>query len=1020
MFSSCLESIEPEGLNDLRGAKADLLRAQTALVEAQAAQANAQAAIAQAEAKIKEAIAKQEEAKVAIIEAEALLAQYQAEYQALVNAAYEAEKAFELEQAIAAAEAAKAAAELEAQKAAAQLELDLLEIQTEVAIAQAAYDQALKDLAAAKVTLSPKQKDYIEPYALYFAICEAEVEGLVAMLEEAAEALEEAIAVVDENKADKRAIYYAEKAVAVAEAALEGAKEAAAYAEAALEMDPILSDWDEELKALAEELETMARTAIEGVVDDYKDADHLAGTLEDLTEKYEKYEEATGYYFNEATGKFSVSAYGGPTTIVYVPETYVAAPVDEEGNALFGGDFYIGYEDRYFRYGDTEYVDNIFNSRIEDLEAETPEVYEAQIEGYEAQIEAYNSDIFFQAELERYNDAVAAYNDKKVVEYMQKYDEDYDPQAAVDEFNAAVKAFETTLAQYKAEYEKYYPESDGDAYAEIYTTYNKTVDDARLVYVKARQAAFDVKNAADVVYQKAELAFQRAERAYWAVINAAYDATGLYGADAIKAAIEQYQADKKAAADANDDTFDANGALAKANAINEAQLDLVEKAQAAYDDGKETTTTDAVSAWEAAQKTWNDAENAYYNAIADAENAYNKALTDAEQVRDDAIADLNVGASGLDWEYRNYLVDKVNNAANDLSDAINNVRDNVIRDGNGDNYVIYDEPIGYWSFWTPNFMTEVSLEETVFATLKVEDIVDPEYFYGNELRNIASSLLTVRMYAYARGNDVDGNSQYYYDYPEYQITSYEGFPLELPDAEAIEVAMGQFRNWAMNDAGWVFKQLYGVDPDYTGSWVITSSTLVMIPQIETYIENCETAIANLDLLPDFIDAIKAAYADFQKFVAEYEAEIDALRAEVEENWVEVKDAIAEMEMAYEAVEARYEEIIDLADFISTLMEMATGEDNLEAYVAALEQAYADAVEAVTLAEFDLEDAQADLESVMAGGEDAITEVEMAQKAYDKVAAELAEALAELEAAAEALDAAMVAVGAAEPEETPAE
>ena len=57
MFSSCLESIEPEGLNDLRGAKADLLRAQTALVEAQAAQANAQAAIAQAEAKIKEAIA---------------------------------------------------------------------------------------------------------------------------------------------------------------------------------------------------------------------------------------------------------------------------------------------------------------------------------------------------------------------------------------------------------------------------------------------------------------------------------------------------------------------------------------------------------------------------------------------------------------------------------------------------------------------------------------------------------------------------------------------------------------------------------------------------------------------------------------------------------------------------------------------------------------------------------------------------------------------------------------------------
>ena len=34
MFSSCLENIEPEGIADLRGAKAELLRAETALVEA--------------------------------------------------------------------------------------------------------------------------------------------------------------------------------------------------------------------------------------------------------------------------------------------------------------------------------------------------------------------------------------------------------------------------------------------------------------------------------------------------------------------------------------------------------------------------------------------------------------------------------------------------------------------------------------------------------------------------------------------------------------------------------------------------------------------------------------------------------------------------------------------------------------------------------------------------------------------------------------------------------------------------
>lgn len=1022
MFSSCLESIEPEGLNDLRGAKADLLRAQTALVEAQAAQANAQAAIAQAEAKIKEAIAKQEEAKVAIIEAEALLAQYQAEYQALVNAAYEAEKAFELEQAIAAAEAAKAAAELEAQKAAAQLELDLLEIQTEVAIAQAAYDQALKDLAAARVTLSPKQKEYIFPYEMEFAICAAEVEGLVARLEVAAEALEEAIAVVDENKADKRAIYYAEKAVAVAEAALEGAKEAAAYAEAALEIDPILTDWDVELKALAEELETVARTTIEGVVDDYKDYDYLVETLADLTEKYEEYEDATGYYFNEATGKFSVYASGDPAS-VYVPETYVAAPVDEEGNALFEGDFYIGYETRYFGYGDTEYVDNIFTSRIEELEAKTPEVYEAQIEGYEAQIEAYNSDIFFQADLERYNDAVAAYNDKKVVEYMQKYDEDYDPQAAVDEFNAAVKAFEAALAEYEAEWNKYYPDNSDaftEAMTEIVATYSNTVDAARLVYVKARQAALDTKNAAYVDHQKAYLAFQRAERAYNAVLNAAYEVTGLNNVEAIKAAIEQYKADKKAAADANDTTFDADGALAKANAINEAQLGLIEKAQAAYDDGKETTTTDAVSAWAAAEKKWTDAQTAYNKAVAEAQTTYDKAVADAYQVKEDAEADLNVGASSMDDDYKNYLNDKVSEAYWALYDAIDNVNNNDIK-SHGLAYVEYTRPDGgVDTFSVPNYLTETTLDGNIFVTAKVEDIVDPEYFYSTELLYLANEMVRATFVGRAYGYDSFGNWQNYNSSYDFYLNGYEGFPLVLPEVDVINEMINNSISVVTYYAANNFYALYNVDPYYSSAYVSVASAPVMIPQIESYIENCETAIANLDLLPDFIDGIKAAYADFQKFVAEYEAEIDALRTEVEENWVEVQDALAEMEMAYEAVEARVEEIIALADFISTLMEMATGEDNLEAYVAALEQAYADAVEAVTLAEFDLEDAQADLELVMAGGEDAITEVEMAQKAYDKVAAELAEALAELDAAAEALDAAMVAVGAAEPEETPAE
>ena len=193
----------------------------------------------------------------------------------------------------------------------------------------------------------------------------------------------------------------------------------------------------------------------------------------------------------------------------------------------------------------------------------------------------------------------------------------------------------------------------------------------------------------------------------------------------------------------------------------------------------------------------------------------------------------------------------------------------------------------------------------------------------------------------------------------------------------------------------------------------------MVPQIEAEIEDCEAQIANLDLLPDFIAAIEAAYADFQKFVAEYEAEIDAIRPVVEENWVKYMDQFTAMEDAMDIIDAKYTEITGTMNMIEALLGSYIGTADVETYVAVLEQAYADAVEAVAQAEFDLEDAQADLESVMAGGETAITEVEMAQKAYDKVAAELAEALTALEDAAKALQDAMVAVGAAEAEEAPA-
>ena len=142
MISGCIENLEPAGIADLRGAKAELLRAQTALQAAQAAKVEADAALVLAQAKVQEAIAKQEEARVKYFEAEALAEQYRAELLSIQNE----EARTMLEALIADQEAAMVAAEQEAALAAEQFKIDMLNALTQLADAQLQYDQALIDI----------------------------------------------------------------------------------------------------------------------------------------------------------------------------------------------------------------------------------------------------------------------------------------------------------------------------------------------------------------------------------------------------------------------------------------------------------------------------------------------------------------------------------------------------------------------------------------------------------------------------------------------------------------------------------------------------------------------------------------------------------------------------------------------------------------------------------------------------------------------------------------------------------
>ena len=90
VFTGCIDTDEPAGLEDLRGAKSELLRAKAAVEAAKVAEVEAQAALLQAQAKVEEANAVKVQAEAEKIKAEAAIAQAKADY---INAKTEEAKA---------------------------------------------------------------------------------------------------------------------------------------------------------------------------------------------------------------------------------------------------------------------------------------------------------------------------------------------------------------------------------------------------------------------------------------------------------------------------------------------------------------------------------------------------------------------------------------------------------------------------------------------------------------------------------------------------------------------------------------------------------------------------------------------------------------------------------------------------------------------------------------------------------------------------------------------------------------
>ena len=1054
MFSSCLENIEPEGIADLRGAKAELLRAQTALVEAKAAKVNADAAFVQAQAKIQEAIAKQEEAKVAYYEAQALLAQYEAEYQALENAAYEAEKAIELEQKMAEAKAAIAEAEALAAVYAAELERDLIWVQAEIAAAQAAYESALKDLAIAKNTLTQEQQDAIAALEGAVKTARDDVETKTKALEAAAKQLATMLAEVDEAKINKALFASVERAIVISKAALEGAVKAEAEAKAALELDPSVTDWEAKVEAYKAEIAKLDSewykkdAEIDEQMASMRDSAKADGAIGKMAANYTGH---TGYEFDENTGFFS-KIKGGTSSTFPIGEVVVTAPVDEDGNALFGGDFNLNdrLTNNYlpansYTYDNEDVVIKQFEDALKELSQINAKSIETQIAIEEAKIEASKNDPWNKFKLEQYNDAVAAYKAGDVLAYFNKYvfAEDFDLTVAVKEYNDALKAMEAAVKNFNDNYDKYNPDYS-EEYEAALAAKVKAYNDAAVVKAQEYQKAEDDNKYAynKDVWAQATADWLTAVAKYTTDVTAATTGAGETVAN-MKTFVESY--DAETADEATKETY------AKYTAAL-AEVDKAEKAKTA-----------AEAEHNKADEAWEKVDEAYQKAIKAADDKEAAAQKKADEELAKVEAAIKAKTPTFDPTYMASLYAQVDDAKADLQDKVDAIKTvatpdltesyitedvefelqeyyTVPVDQNGDGEINDDDKVGgdyvyaevtYIVAAIPEFMMDITVdtEGTHYAAapVAVADFVDKEYFKDNVVAALARNLTEVRYDYYIRYRDNYGhfNNDFVGEY-SWEFTSYEGYPLALPSVEEY----AEYANGVTSDIPqyiwdqYIYMMNNNFYPQYEGFFYYPyTPSLYAEVAAEAEIADLKADIEDLKKLPDFVKAIEAAQAEFEALVKENADKLAADKAEVEAFYAKYLAAEEKATAELDAIKAKNDAIKSRLTAMNTVIkEYCTAKNNgtatttVDVLVAALQTNYEAAVANVIAAEQAVINAEKTLEDLKAG---VVSAADAAQRAYDRAAEELAEAIAKLERAAADLEAVIAAIY-GETEETPAE
>ena len=239
-FTSCIDTDEPAGIEELRGAKAELIRAKVAVAEADAAFTLAQAEVQKAEAAIKNAMAKYEAARA---DSMAAAAEYAA-------AATEQAKEMYKIQLDSAVNAAKEAA-LDHQK-------NMLVKQESLAKAERSYELVLKQIEIAKAVSSEKQMVTIATLESQLLAAKVQYDGAVEKLRLAENARYTAAINADNETGweigfAEWALKYAKADLAVAEKTL------AKYAEFEKNEGAETADWRAEVEEIDDSLEVITK-----------------------------------------------------------------------------------------------------------------------------------------------------------------------------------------------------------------------------------------------------------------------------------------------------------------------------------------------------------------------------------------------------------------------------------------------------------------------------------------------------------------------------------------------------------------------------------------------------------------------------------------------------------------------------------------------------------------------------------------------------------------------------------------